>query len=321
MTAIGTQSGLVGTDGAAALAPTVGELPGDLFRPVQLSRWQTLLAPLLSAAVLVSALLQLRTLDLHHVIAMVPGRPLFWLAFAASYFCTPAFDWLIFRRLWSLPPGGFLALTRKRISNEILLGYSGEAYFYAWARRRVPMEGSPFGAVKDVAVLSAAVANLLTLLLVAASWRLLVVLPVRLEHGVLFASVGTIVASFAGMIGLRRRVFTADRRALGFIALIHTLRVAAWIVLTALVWAAALPTAPLVWWVLLSTFRMLISRLPFVPNKDLVFAGLTSFMIGHDAEITQLLAMVAGLMLATHVLLGIALALGDLVSRHFGQQP
>ncbi|MGO8609832.1 hypothetical protein ACC848_43530, partial [Rhizobium johnstonii] len=46
-------------------------------------------------------------------------------------------------------------------------GYSGEAYFYAWARSRARMVAAPFGAVKDVSILSAIAGNTITLTLFA----------------------------------------------------------------------------------------------------------------------------------------------------------
>jgi hypothetical protein len=64
-------------------------------------------------------------------------------------------------------------------------------------------------------------------------------------------------------------------------------------------------------WVLLSAMRMLLSRLPFLPNKDVVFAALAVFMIGQDAEVGALMAMMASLLLATHLGLGLLLVGGE----------
>ena len=65
---------------------------------------------------------------------------------------------------WDMPAQADLGAAKdklkKLIGNELLLGYVGEVYFYDWARRHVKMEGSPFGAVKDVAILSALAGNL-----------------------------------------------------------------------------------------------------------------------------------------------------------------
>ncbi|WP_216075134.1 hypothetical protein, partial [Acinetobacter baumannii] len=85
--------------------------------------------------------------------------------FALYYVGPPTFDYVIFKRLWHIPLAGLVALHKKRISNEVLFGYSGEAYFYAWARQRTQMVAAPFGAVKDVMILSAIAGNAITLIM------------------------------------------------------------------------------------------------------------------------------------------------------------
>ena len=62
--------------------------------------------------------------------------------------------------------------------------------------------------------------------------------------------------------------------------------------LSGLMWHVALPQVPLVWLVLLATLQLLVTRLPFVPNKDLVFASLAIFLIGNDSEVATLIANV-----------------------------
>ena len=62
--------------------------------------------------------------------------------------------------------------------------------------------------------------------------------------------------------------------------------------LTALMWHLAMPAVALSWWLLLATMRMLLSRLPFVPNKDIVFAGIAVLLVGHDLEIAALMIVI-----------------------------
>jgi len=69
----------------------------------------------------------------------------------------------------------------------------------------------------------------------------------------------------------------------------------------------------LTWWLFLATLRMLVSRLPLVPNKDLLFAGVAVVALGHERDIGELMALMAALILTSHVLLGTALAVRDLV--------
>jgi hypothetical protein len=66
------------------------------------------------------------------------------------------------------------------------------------------------------------------------------------------------------------------------------------------------------WWLLLSALRLLLSRLPLLPNKDIVFAGLAVFLIGHDVQIGALMTMMASLILATHLMVGLGLVASDI---------
>jgi hypothetical protein len=113
----------------------------------------------------------------------------------------------------------------------------------------------------------------------------------------------------------RRQIFSLPRADLRFIFAMHIARLVVATGLSALLWHLALPQIPLVWWLLLATIRLLISRLPFVPNKDVVFAGLAVFMLGHDVEIASLLTLMAGLILLTHLLVGTTFAVSDLLRR------
>src|SRR5258708_4082815 len=92
-------------------------------------------APLLRPATLAAVIWRLQQLDVGGVWARIPTSPGFWLLFPLYYFALPIADWVIFRRLWRIPPAGISALLRKRLSNDLLVGYSGELYFYTWARR------------------------------------------------------------------------------------------------------------------------------------------------------------------------------------------
>jgi hypothetical protein len=59
--------------------------------------------------------------------------------------------------------------------------------------------------------------------------------------------------------------------------------------------------------------QLLVTRLPLVPNKDMVFASLAIFLIGNDGEVAALIAMIATAILATHLIIGAALLLRDAV--------
>lgn len=290
----------------AATAAWLDQAPWKA-RP-SLSGW---LAIAVSLSVMAAALWELRALDLASILALVPASPFFWVAFAAYYLSGPTAELVIYRRLWNVPSGAMLALLRKQLCNELLLGYSGEVYFYSWARRNVGIETSPFGAVKDVTILSAMVGNVITLALLGASAGFILPLLDDLQVGAdgrtILLSLSVVAVSSLAIIVFRRRLFTLARSDLAFVGVVHLARVCGMILLTALLWHLALPTVGLGWWFALVTLRQLVSRLPFVPNKDLVFTGLAVFFVGQVAGIASVIAMLAGLMLLTHLMVATAI--------------
>ncbi|MXO97815.1 hypothetical protein GRI97_02285 [Altererythrobacter xixiisoli] len=280
---------------------------------MRLPGWATIFSGLLSVAMIVAVALQVSKLDTAELIEMVPESPLFWLVFPIFYLVGPGCEWIIFRRLWNIPGvSGFVALMRKLIYNELLLGYLGEAYFYTWARRRTEMTAAPFGAVKDVAILSALTGNFVTLGLLIVLWPFIRLTELGVDTQTVVLSLGFILLLSIGLMAFRRRIFSLPAEELRYITVMHLVRIAAQTALSALLWHIVLPDVPVIWWLYLATIRLLISRLPFVPNKDVVFAGLAVFMLGEDVAISSLMTMMAGLFLVVHLLVGAILALTDL---------
>ncbi|MDP1027588.1 hypothetical protein Q5H91_10220 [Sphingomonas sp. KR1UV-12] len=301
----------IANDGSQPPSTTAVPLVPVALNKGVLTRW---LSPAISIAILLAALWQLRSVDFAQLVRMVPRSAGFWLLFVGGYLITPASEWIIFRRLWQLPARGFVALLRKRISNEIVLGYSGELYFYGWARRHATMVGAPFGAIKDVAILSALVANLCTLVLAMATWRLFAGTPFGFDTRLVAVSAACMTIPSVTAFLLRKRLFTLRQPELIRIAVIHFVRIVATTVAAALLWASVLPSAPLTWWLALATLRLLVSRLPLLPNKDIVFAGLVAFTVGNASGVTAVMTMIAAIWLATHLLLGVVLAAYELAT-------
>jgi hypothetical protein len=296
--------------GTSSQDAIVAPSPVQAILPISMRErgWTWWLSAAISAAVLVAVVFELRKVNFAQVRAILPTSPWFWLVFALSYLSAPAADWVIYRRLWRIPLSGFSALLRKLVGNELLVGYIGELYLYTWARRRTDMTSAPFAAIKDVAILSAMVANAVTLLLVILAYPLLGVLHLGLETRTLLISVGVIVLTSTAILFLRTKLFSLPRHDLFFVAHVHLVRIGMTTGLAALCWHLALPGVALHWWLLLATLRMLVSRLPLLPNKDIVFAGLAVFLIGRDAEIGTLMTMMASLILVTHLFMGLLLA-------------
>ena len=274
--------------------------------------WTWWVGAVFSVAILGAVLWQVRSVSISSVVSMVPHTSGFWLAFLAAYFSAPMIDWLIFRRLWKIPASGFAALLRKLIGNELLLGYIGEVYFYTWARRRTGMISAPFGAIKDVTILSALMGNLVTLVMLVLAAPLLSTMRFGIDAQTLVASIAVVLITSSAVLFFRRSLFSLPAADLRFVSVMHLVRIGLNTGFSALAWHLVLPDVALQWWLLLSALRLLLSRLPLLPNKDIVFAGLAVFLIGHDVQIGALMTMMASLILGTHLLVGLGLVAGDI---------
>ena len=280
--------------------------------PPRGQRWAALASMAVSLALLVAVALQMRDLDTAKVRALVPASPTFWLAFAVYYFAGPVSEWVVYRRLWAMPVAGIGALLRKLVANELLLGYLGEAQFYAWARARSRLSEAPFGAIKDMTILSALVGNGATLVMLALAWPYVSTGQLGMEGQTAFASLGVVLLTSLGILLFRRQLFSLPRQDLWFIAATHLARIVVILIASAVMWHAVLPAVAITLWLVLATLRMLISRLPLMPNKDVVFAGLTVLLLGKGADVAALMALMAVLLLAAHLLVGTVFGLTGL---------
>jgi hypothetical protein len=270
-----------------------------------------LLGMAISILVLCVVAVQCHRIDMTVLRQMLPTSVGFWLVFTANYFSGPIGDWIIFRRLWRIPWSGLGALVRKLVTNELVFGYLGETQFYAWARANMTV--APFGAIKDVAVLSALVGNVATLALLACCWPVVTAVALGIDTRSTALSLAAVLLSSFAMFVFRQKLFTLPCGQLWFIGAIHAARTVVALVLSALLWHLVLPQVALRLWLVMSAFRMLVSRLPLVPNNELLFAGFVVFLLGREPQVGELMTMIAALTLGTHVVVGAGLAIADLV--------
>ncbi|MES2754060.1 MAG: hypothetical protein V4659_05300 [Pseudomonadota bacterium] len=280
-------------------------MPAETLASPPSRRWPAVLGAVLTAAMIVGLGRQLFESGLRGLLAAVPTNPFYYLAFAGLYLASPVGDYVIFRRLWGVPVAALAALIRKRIANEVVFGYSGDAYFYAWARANARRHAivAPFGAVKDVTILSAIAGNAVTLAMIAGALPFAYrVMSTGQAHGLTGSAALVCVTSLPFLI-FRRRVFSLAAPTLRWVFGVHLLRIVAGSLFVAFAWSAALPGIAAGIWLLLAAGRMLVSRLPFVPNKDLLFANFAILLIGRNDALVATIAFTAALTLLLHVIL------------------
>jgi hypothetical protein len=304
--------------GSASNGLALDAAPADLagLEPMETlkRRWPMVVGGIITAVMIVVLGKQLLDTGLAGLSRALPRNPFFYLFFTAYYFSPVIGDYVIFHRLWKIPAAGFAALIRKRVASD-MIGYSGEAYFYTWARQRSTMIAAPFGAVKDVSILSAIAGSAVTLAVLVVALPFVMGSLDDAQLGIVGWSAVVIFAMSLPFLIFSKRVFSLDRRTLWFIFAVHCARVLGGAVLVAITWHFGLVSISLATLLLLSALRMLVSRLPMVPNKDLFFATIAGMSAGEHAALTQMLAIVAAMILVVHAALIIALAFAGLFTR------
>ncbi len=301
--------------GDVELVPPSPEIAGLQPLTTIKSRWPAILGALVTVAMLAGLGHELFSSGLAGLNRATPRNPVFYIAFVGLYLTPPLADYVIFRRLWGIPLAGLVALIKKRIANDVVMGYSGEAYFYAWARQRTRLVAAPFGAVKDVSILSAIAGNAVTLTMVAVALpagRDLI--PPEMMRYV-YGSLAVIFGTSLPFLIFSRKVFSLPRAQLWAVFGVHCVRLILGAAFLALAWASAMPEVAIGTWLFLSAGRLLFSRLPLLPNKDLLFANFAILMIGEDQALSELIAFTAAAVLLVHAVLIVGFGVHHLATR------
>lgn len=222
----------------------------------------------------------------------LPTSPWFYALLALSYAALPVSDVLIYAPWWRVPARALMrASFRKRVYNEDVVEYSGEAAFVGWAERQGVPRQKAFHDIRDNNIISAAVSMIVTLTAAAAAlaWS---GVGWNEATGKLAALVAVPLVLLAGvLVVLRRRAFALSARETFRSAAINVGRMVVVSALTVGMWALAVPSAPVKTWVVLLAAQLLVSRVPLVPAKDLLFVGVG---VSLSASIGEAQAAVAG---------------------------
>ena len=267
---------------------------------------------MVSAGLLAAIFVQLRHTS-SAILALLTHLPLAaFVSFTLLYMVQPLADLIIYRRVWNFPFAGLAALFRKTALNEVVFDYSGELYLYLWARRRAGLAEAPIDAIKDVNILSALIGaglTLVTLILAATQAGSLDLVPIL--RPLLWPGVAVMVISLTILV-FARRVFSLRRDELVFVAMVHALRLAATSTLTITTWRLALPGIDPGIWVVLLAVSLLVARIPFVTNKSLLVGNVVLLTVGPASSFGLLLASLAVVTLAAHLVVIALLGANDL---------
>jgi len=216
----------------------------------------------------------------------LPTNPFYYLLFLIWYFAIPATELLVYRLMWGVNlirhAGIFL---RKRVYNLALVSYSGEAYLAFWARRRFGLSDKQiFSTVKDSNVLSALSSNLFTLILLVVffatgQWRMLLEADGDFIYYVgLAMAVGLVLVPV--ILRFRKSIISLPGTIATKVVLVHFMRFIVMLVCQVGIWAVVLPEVPITTWLFFITAQLILTRVPFLPNTDLILTTLGIAMAG-----------------------------------------
>lgn len=246
---------------------------------------------------------ELRDIAWKDILSGLPKSATFYLLLLLVYFLLPVSQMLAYRVTWTFDAWRSLpAFIKKRIFNKDVLGYSGEVYFYGWARKHVAAsDRAILQTIRDQNIVSSAASTSIALGLLAFflySGQLNIT-EVFGESTATMLVAGGIVFLVLAIVALRLRkyLFSMPVRTAGIIFAIHVQRLIVGQVLQIALWAIAMPEVSLEVWFTYAALSIIVTRIPFVPNADLIFMGVAVSMSGvlgvSEAGLFALLAAIA----------------------------
>lgn len=238
------------------------------------------------------------------VVESMPATPWFYLIFTGMYLVPPLSEVFVFRRFWGRVSGLLPAVLMRRLCSGHVIDYSGEAYLYLWARRHLDLPHARIvHGIKDNVILSSAMSTLFALAvlgaLAAGGWLVLDARALGGHWGWLLAAPAALGALAAGAWAMRRRLLSAPPSASAAVCAAHLVRHSLVHLLQVALWVVVEPSVPLSSWLTLLAAQIVLTRVPFLPSRDLVFVGAGLGLSGYLGVES---AVVASILLTTAVL-------------------
>ncbi len=302
--------------------PVVRVLSGlrGLYRASQQERflrWRKGLALLFACAVAAFLVWRLGQIGWGDIWRARPASPGFYLLLVLSYFALPVADALIYRQLWGIRFWQDLPVfLRKRIYNAALVGYSGELYLLAWARKRVAQDDlAIIHMIKDTNILSAAVSTYVSAGVIA--WVLTRIDLSRIAAGPFLywaAATFVIAALIPFSLLFQRRFMLIGGMTAAAVFAIHLARFLLNQLLQLGQWHLEMPGVTGTVLASLLAVQLIVGRIPFLPSRDLLFVtigiGLSSSLSLPQATIASLLVTTSALQQFLHLVVFAATSLG-----------
>jgi len=235
---------------------------------------------LINAGVVVWLVYELSLVGWLNVWQSLPTQPLFYLIFFFLYFQLPFFEILIYRINWSFDSiRSIPVFLMKNIYNKDVLGYSGEVYFYLWAQKTLNYKKLDlFKIIKDNNIISSVSSTLVAFSLLSIFFftdQIKILDWIMQDSGnYIWGGTALLLVLVIVVIKFRRFVISMPLRNAYKIFGIHAARLTLNLFLVVVMYDIVIPDTPMSIWFTLLSVEIILSRIPFLPNRDLIFTGM-----------------------------------------------
>lgn len=226
------------------------------------------------------------------VVSNIPSQPLFYLIFLLMYFALPISEYFAYKFHWNISFWkSQVFFLEKRIYNKSFLGYSGEVQLFFRIKNLLGInQKHAYEVIRDNNLLSTLASTGFALLLITLfiiTGKLTVFKWVDYESVIYIPLIITSIT--VGIIIFRKYriyLFSMKRRQAIPVFLIHGGRVGLVTFLQVIQWYVVMPEVAFQVWFTIVALMLFISRIPFLPNKDLIFIS-ASLELGQHIELSS----------------------------------
>lgn len=259
------------------------------------------------------------------VMNALPTTPWFYVFVVGMYAAYPLGEWFVYKSIWGKPAARrFDVFLRMRIYNAAVMSYSGEAYLGLWASRRIGgRKRHILSKIKDSQILSALSSNSLTILLLVmlfASGRLGIFTGADPSYPMYVGiALGLSLFLIPLVVWFRKQILSLEPAMTRKVFFIHFARLTAVVTLQVGSWAVVLPDVPWDIWLVFLAGQYVLTRIPFLPNADLMVAGLgltlLAFVDAPEAALAGIFVASGALTQVLHLTVFAGLTFRDMTPR------
>lgn len=261
---------------------------------------------IIQVGIIIYLLLELTQIGWVNFFKALPTTPYFYLLFLVLYGALPIAEIFCYKQSWNI---GFWeslpTFIKKRVYNKTVLGYSGEIAVFGWARKKeIASDKEIFKVIRDNNITSSVASSIVVyglLLFFIASKKIAIFDYLNSAYDtVTIVTVGIVMLVLAGTAYKYRAYWYSMPAKIALtIFSIHATRMILLNVVQVLQWYVVMPEVALNVWFTFLSVQLLVSRIPFLPSRDL-------FSIGASLEVSSLInvssAGIAGILVAHSVL-------------------